>query len=238
MHLNILRILLLFSLVAWNDMSIAGGSSIGKIENPYVQQLEHELEYEGLFLDTPSTQTTRQLHRFEYGQALSDKWLVEFGITAEQQRGSDLEIESFELEAKYQITEQGEFNNDWSLLVELEKENGENAFGLGATLIVLHEWQNWIGTANLGLEYEFGNDKANEVEASFSGQFKYRYKPSLEPALEVFAGEDGVSLGASLLGQIRLKNAKKYYWEAGITAGLSDDQPDFGVRVNIEYEFY
>ncbi len=218
--------------------AIAGGSSIAKIENPYVQQLEHEFEYEGLFLDTSQTQNLEQLHRFEYGQALSDRWLVEFGVSAEELENDSLELNSYEIEAKYQITEQGEFNNDWGVIFELEKANGEDEWELGATLIALHEWQNWLGTANLKLEYEFGSDTEIELEPSLATQLRYRYKPSLEPALELFADEDGVSLGAALVGQVRLKNAKKIYWETGVFSGLSSDQADIGLRVNFEYEFY
>lgn len=222
-----------------STLSIAGeGSVVAKIENPYVQQLEHELEYEGLLLDATQEQPLEQLQRFEYGQALSDRWLVEFGITAEELENDSLEISSFEIEAKYQLTEQGEFNNDWGLIFELEKENGEDAWGIGTTFIALHEWQNWIGTANFTIEYEFGNDVEDELETSFAGQLKYRYKPTLEPAIEVFRDEDGTSIGAALIGQIRLQNARKIYWETGLFSGISSDQPDIGLRVNFEYEFY
>jgi len=215
----------------------ASGSYVGKIDNPYVQQTEQELEYELIFeFDDRARFNDRQRHKFDYGRALSDQWLLEIGFTAANGPGDELDIESYELEAKLQLSEQGEFSNDWGVLFELEREPDNDVWEASSTLIVLHEWQRLVGTANLSLIYENGTLEKG-VETALAAQLKYRYRASFEPAIEYFKSEDTNAIGPSILGQKKLAGRNKLYWGAGVAFSLDSSRPDTTFRANIEFEF-
>ena len=232
------RLLLLFLLLLSNPHAWADGSNVGKIESPYVQQLEKELEYE-LIIDDDDRESldNQQSHKLAFGQSLSDYWLIEFGIGGSNNPGSSFTADEYEIEAKWQLSEQGEYTNDWALMFELEKEREYNVWEIGTTLIVLHEWDRWIGTANATIAYESGEGIRNEFEAELKAQIKYRYKAGFEPAIEYFKNEDTNALGPSVVGQIRLGGRKKLYWGAGFARSFDSSRPDTTFRANIEFEF-
>jgi hypothetical protein len=219
--------------VVWAD-----GLGITRIENPYVQPLEHEIAYEILLLDDNDLQPYAQLHRFEYGQALNDSWLVEAEITAAEENNDGLEVDKFEIGAKVQLSEQGELSNDWGVLFELEKQHREDIWGVGATLIGLREMGRWVATANLNLEFEFGDDIEDELESALAMQLRYRWSRKFEPALELFVNEMGSSVGPTLIGQLRFNGNRKLFWELGLLFGLSDQVSNSALRMSVEYEFY
>jgi len=69
------------------------------------------------------------------------KIFLKFYVIGEKKSDSRLDVEAFEIEAVYQIAEQGEYWADWGLLLELEKENRS---------------KEWEGNIGLLVEKEFG----------------------------------------------------------------------------------
>ena len=121
----------------------ADGISIDKVYHPYVQLMEQEVEYRTLYQDEPGhDQHGQQRHKLGIGHAFSDQLFGEIYLTAEDKHGQSMTLESYELELKWQLTEQGEYENDWGLLFELEKEHNESAQEASVKLITLNEWQN------------------------------------------------------------------------------------------------
>lgn len=225
-------------LLGAGHMAYAGDNSIGKIYNPYVQQLENELEYEFILQDDDRPEfADQQRHKISYGQALSDRWLVEASVIGENNPGENFDISGYEIEAKYQLSEQGEFNNDWGILFEIERETDNDVWEVGTTLIVLHDWKKWTGTANITVAYETGPTIDNELETEFAAQLRYRYKSSLEPGIEFFKSESANALGPSLTGQVRLGGGKNFFWSTAALISFDSSKPDNVFRFNIEYEF-
>lgn len=217
---------------------MADGSTIDKIYHPYVQLLEKEWEYRLTHeRDDDDSVDGRMVHKLGYGQSLSDQWFVEAYVIAEDAALGGTDISGIEMEAKWQLTEQGEYGNDYGLLFELEREFNRDAWELGATFIAVHEWTNWIGTANVSVFYESGDDVNDEFETSLATQLKYRLRPTLEPALEFYQGQDTSGLGPVLSGLWRGAQGRKLLWEAGAIAGLDSDTPDVTWKVNLEWEF-
>lgn len=211
----------------------ADGSSIDRIYDPYVQPLERELEYRVIH-DTTAHAT---VHKLGYGQALSERWFAEvYGVdTDSPDRTSALDV--VEIEAKWQLTEQGEFTNDWALLFELERETNATIWEATSALIMLHEWSRWVATVNAGLTYEWGADLDEEWETAVSAQLKLRHSRALEPGLEIFWAQETRGIGPVLMGSQRLGGRRSLFWEVGAIAGIDADTPDITFKSSVEFEF-
>jgi len=219
-------------------VSLADGVVIDKIYHPYVQPLEQEIEWRAIHQDDqPGKSDNIQLHRFAYGRSLNDRWFAEFYLIGEKSEDESFELEAYEIEAKWQLTEQGEFWADWGLLFELEKESDEDSWEFATGLLIEKEWGKWSTAANLFLAQEWGSDIEDELESSLGLQARYRYSRSIEPAIEFYSGEDTLAIGPALLGQIRLGIKRQIKWEAGAIYGLDNDSPNQTLRFLIEYEF-
>ena len=225
-------------ILGFTDFATADGIGIDKVYHPYVQLLEQEVEYRALYLDDHGKPEHGYLrHKLGFGSALTEKLFGEIYLTAEDSQGESLELESYELELKWQLTEQGEFNNDWGLLFELEKEHDESIWEASTTLIALHEWAQWIATGNLSLIYEWGDDIDDEWETAFAGQLRYRHGESLEPALEVYLSDETQGVGPVLGGLFRVGQGKKLIWELGVIFGTGKETADTNLKFNLEFEF-
>lgn len=119
----------------------------------------------------------------------------------------------------------------------LKKNRSEDIWEASTTLIMLHEWQDWILTGNLALTYEWGDDIVDEWEADFSSQLRYRYKEFLEPAIEVYKAQDTQGIGPVLTGLYRMGEGRGIKWEFGVIFGTDSKTADTNWKLNLEYEF-
>jgi hypothetical protein len=220
-----------------ND-ALADGAVIDKVYHPYVDALEHELEYRVLSQDRqPGLLTPSQLHQLSFGTSLSDRWFGEFYVIGAKSRQGNFEIEAYELEFKWQLTEQGEYFADWGVLFEYETETEVDIEEFSIALLSEKEWGNWSGTANLFLIQEWGDDIDDEFESSFSFQARYRYSQFFEPGLEFHTGQTATGLGPIIQGNINTGIRKNLHWEAGLIFGLDQESPDQSFRFLLEFEF-
>lgn len=222
-------------LLAASAKVIAGGS-IGKVYLPYVQPLENELEYQAI-IDEQNNGHGRYnaIHTLGVGGAISDQWFLE--ASAEYPDSPSLHVAAYELEALWQLTEQGEYSSDWGLLFELEEnlDDDEREFAVGVVnAYQLGQWQ-WL--TNLSLIYETTKDQGNEFETALALQGKQRLKPSFEPGVELFIAEDTLAIGPIIAGAIKAGRGRKWFWQAGFYLG-GRKTPDTLVKFNLEYEFF
>ena len=141
------------------------------------------------------------------------------------------------MEAKWQLTEQGEFWADWGMLFELEREANEDIWEFVTAVLVEKEWGKWSGAANFFVVNERGSDINNELETKLNVQARYRYSRAFEPAIEFYSGQDTLGLGPAFLGQLSMGNGKRLKWEAGAIFGLDNDSPNQTLRFLLEFEF-
>lgn len=217
---------------------LADGVVIDKIYHPYVQPLEREFEARATLQDEqPGRPDNLQMYRFAYGQSLGDRWFAEFYLVGSNSDEDSLDLEAYELEAQWQLTEQGEFWADWGMLFELEKDADVDAWEFSTGLLAEKEWGRWSGTANLFLMQEWGSDIADETETRLGLQARYRYSPGFEPAVEIYSGEDTRGIGPAVLGQLPLDGKRQVRWEAGVIFGVDSKSPDTTLRFLFEFEF-
>lgn len=211
-------------------------AEIGRVYHPYVEQNERELEYGFTLRDLNGKREL--LNRLGAGYTWNDKLFTEIYILAEDKTHEETQFSGYELEAKLQLTEQGEYWADWGLLFEISS----------AREISSHEWavgilwekelsQNWVATANAMLEYEYGSDIQDEFETALRGQLRYRYSPSIEPAFEFYFDDQDRAAGPALTGRINMSGRKKILWELGLMFGLDAKTPDNNLRGGLEFEF-
>ena len=223
------------SAVADNKLYHVG---VDKVYHPYVQPLEHELDVRGAYqFDDDEQQDGVYVQRVGIGAAVSDRLFVEGYVIGKETPAKDFSLEAYELEAKLQLTEQGEFAVDWGLLFEFAKSRRSSVSELAITLLSEKEWGRWVGTTNITLEYEYGDDIDDELDRSVAAQLRYRYSRSFEPSVEVYIDEFTRAVGPVLLGEVRFGNNNKLMWELGLLLGLSEATADQTVKMSLEYEF-
>jgi hypothetical protein len=216
--------------------ALADGLIVDKVYDPYVQPLEKEIElrslaqYDNVLLDV-------QRHSLGFGGAIGERWFAELYAVAVKTQGESLHIDTYEIELKRQLTEQGEFAFDWGLLFELEHEADVNVSEFTTSLLVAREIGKWTATANFDLIYEWGEPVKNEFETALHTQVRRRWKESFEPGLEIHVGQDTLAVGPVVAGVGRLGGGSKLRWELGYFAGIDEITPDHTVRLSLEYEF-
>ena len=232
------RRLSLSVLLLWSWQSLEAGTVIDKIYHPYVQPLEQELELRMIYQDEqPFVADNTWVYQLAYGRSLNDRWFAEVYLVGEKSDDQSFDIEAYELEAKWQLTEQGEFWADWGMLFELEKEANEDVWEFATAVLLEKEWGKWSGAANFWVLNEWGSDTKNELNARLNLQARYRYSRAFEPAIEFYSGEDTRGLGPAFLGQARLGNKQLLSWEFGVIFGLDSKSPNRTLRFLLEFEF-
>ncbi len=218
--------------------ALADGAVVDKVYHPYVDALEMELEYRSIIQDRQSRwDTPAQFHKLSLGRSFSDNWFGEFYLVGEKSRDGSFAIEAYEVEIKWQLSEQGEYFADWGLLFEYENETDKDIEELTLGILVEKERGRWSNTANLKLIQEWGDDINDELESTFAWQSRYRYSQFLEPGIEFYAGQTAVGLGPVIQGGLTVGIRKNLHWEAGLILGLDEKSPDQSFRFMLEYEF-
>lgn len=217
--------------------AMADGIVIDKIYDPYVQPLEKEFEFRSLVFSDDDLADT-QKHRFGFGRSLSERWFGEIYAVGVKTTGEEFRIDTYELEFKRQLTEQGEYAFDWGLLFEIERQADVDIWEISTSLIASREFGGWVGTANFDVIYEWGDPVINEFETAFHTQFRRRWSEHFEPGVEIHLGQDTLAVGPIFAGLKRLGGGSKLAWELGYFAGLDEITPDDTVRLTLEYEFY
>jgi len=231
-------LLIMTAMTAAPGVCLADGVVIDKIYHPYVQPNEQDLEFRAIFQDHQTSKPDNlQLYKLSYGRSIGERWFAEAYVVGKATDDKSLHVEAYEIEAKRQLTEQGEYWADWGLLFELERETNKDAWEFSTALLAEKEWGKWSGTANFYITGEWGSDIGNELETRLGLQLRYRYSRSFEPALEFYSGQDTRGLGPAILGGIKLPDGKQFQWEAGYIFGLDNKSPDQTLRLLVEFEF-
>jgi len=227
----------------YSQLAFSDGSFIDKVYHPYVQPHEQEIEWRwNIQKDSGNSDEERlrdnaHQHRFGYGQSFNDRWFGEIYLIGEKNREQEFKISAVEIEALWQITEQGEYDADWGMLFELEHERDNDVSEVSSAVLIEKQWNKWVGTANLYLIYEWGSKIDNELETAMALQGRYRYSRAIEPAIEYYSSDSSEGIGPVLLGDFKLSGRKKIYWQAGVILGLDNDTADQTIKFSFEFEF-
>ncbi len=216
-----------------------------KIYSPYVEQGEFELEQRGHV-----TNKRKQKHKLEIGYGITSRWYSGIYGEWEKNPGGKLEYEATSWENIFQLTEQGKYWWDVGLYLEYEHAKAPSAANKIETKLLLeHPGAKFTHTANIILEREVGRNASNDTEFAFYWRTKYRWKKTLEPAIELYSkfGELGNTgnfdsqkhlLGPVLAGSVQIGDKSKIKYEFGYLVGLSDAAADSTWKWLLEFEMY
>jgi len=236
--MSFLRLCLSFIIMAslnFTGIVYADGVVVDKVYHPYV--LPNEQEFEWRLLSHKNDQGNSLAQRIAYGHSLSETVTLEAYVLGERDSSGDFGLEAYEVEIRWMMTEQGEYWADWGMLFEVEKENQNNNWEVTSGVLIEKEFGRNSLTVNLFLVYEWGTKIKDEVETEFRLQYRYRWLPQLQPAIELYSGDDYVGIGPAFMGIHRFNGQKQLKWEAGFITGLNGDSKDHILRFAIEYEF-
>lgn len=222
-------------LLGYTSTVLADGVVVDKVYHPYVLPNEREVEWR-LFSHKES-ENNKLAQRFAYGQSLTDNLMLELYLVGERDTNDDFTLTSYELEARWMLTEQGEYWADWGFLFEIEKEQSLKNWEVTSGLLVEKEFGRTSFTLNAFLIYEWGDTIVSEFETEFRLQYRYRYLEQLQPAIELYSGENYLGIGPAFMGIQRFKEQKQLKWEVGFITGVDSRSKGHVLRVAIEYEF-
>lgn len=240
MHVTFRQTIILITAgsLLYSSRLLASGNSIDKVYHPYVMPEETEIELRSVSqFDKKESLDNQQTHRAGLGYAFIENIFTEAYLIGKNTPDDNFDLDAIELEAKIQLTEQGEYDEDWGLLFEYEKGFGTTINEFSSGLLIDKEMGRWTGALNLFVEYEWGEGFKNELETSLASQLRFRYNRLFEPAVEFYQSQDTTAIGPAMMGNIRFSHARKLHWETGLIFGLRSRTPDQTLRLLLEYEF-
>jgi hypothetical protein len=225
----------IFAALAWTmGAGSAHAAIVDKIYGTTVEQGELELELRGFHVvDDDELIEGQDSYKVGVGYGATANWFVEGYVEIED--GS--EIEAYELENRFQLSEPGEHAVDFGFLAEIEKVRELDLMELEMGPLFQKDFGKWTGKANLLVERQFGEDKF-EDEWEFIGrmQLKYRMSSAFEPGIEYHGEEYSKALGVVAMGSAGLGETP-IEWLFGVYSGTTDDTPDIMARWELELEF-
>lgn len=213
----------------------ADGVVVDKVYHPYV--LPNETEIEWRLLSHQKTGGNSLGQRLAFGHSLSETVMAEFYVVGERDSSDDFGLQAFEIEIRQMLTEQGQYWADWGLLYEVEKQHDRDNWEITTGVLFEKEFGKSSLTMNLFGIYEWGQDLPNEFESEFRLQYRYRWMPAFQPAIELYTGQDFTGAGPAFMGIHRFSGQKQLKWEAAFITALDRHGKDHTLRLAIEYEF-
>jgi hypothetical protein len=229
----IVKASLCFSLIVSIE-SNADGVVVDKVYHPYVLPNEREIEWR-LFSHRENDNKLAQ--RIAFGQSVNEDIMVVFYLVGDQDAYNDFELSSYEIEARWMLTQQGEHWADWGVLVEVEKDKINKNWEVTSGILVEKEFGRTSLTLNAFIIYEWGSSLTSEFETEFRAKYRYRYLEQFQPAIELYSGENYLGLGPAFMGLKRFDGQKQLKWEIGFITSIDSQSKGHVLRVAIEYEF-
>ncbi len=207
----------------------ADNFTVDKVYHPYVLPFEREFEWR--LTSRQNDDGNVLMQRFSFGHALSEFMILETYLVGARDENEDFGLESYEVELRWMMTEQGRYWADWATLFELEKQHNTDDWEVKAGILTEKEFGQFSLTTNVSLVYEWGQTVENEWESEFKAKFRYRWIPEVQPGLEVYVAEDFIGVGPAFMGIKRFDRQKQLKWELGFIAGLNGDSKDHTLRI-------
>jgi len=214
----------------------AANADVDKVYHPYVEQDTYELESRLISLLDRELAASFSVYRFGFGKDISEDLFVELYLIGAKESDQKIELEAYEVEALYQLTEQGEYWLDAALLVEVERETDSENWEGNFALILEKEFGRWSAALNIHNQNQIGNDQKRDWQRSQAFQMRYRYSSQIEPGFEIYSDQNNFFVGPVILGQVNL-DSSKLNWEVGIVKEFNHSGTDNVLRALLEYEF-
>jgi len=222
-------------------------SQAKQVYSPIVEKGEVEFEYLlDYSIDNDPAKNSSTRHQFELEYGITDRWQT--AIYGDFRKGPNkgFAYQGAKWENIYQLFEQGERWLDAGLYFEYSTPQSSlnKPDAAEFKLLLEKELGRVINTANIVLKKELGLNAANNTSIGYAWKSKWRWKRSLEPAIELYGGLGEIGntkplaqqhhqIGPVLLGELR--NGINY--EIGYLFGLTSSSDQGLVKFVAGYEF-
>ncbi len=230
-----LTTLAMCTVTLFTGVNLAHGE-VDKLYHPYVEYNTYEFEARIISQLDNELASDFSIYRFGFGKDISENLFLELYLIGAKDSQSRVELEAYEIEALYQLSEQGEYWADLGLLMEIEKEKESNEWEGNIGIIIEKEFGRWSGTFNFQNQYVFEDDVKHEWKLNSALQFRYRMQATFEPGFEIYSSSGSLAFGPVILGQVRLSNSK-INWELGLMKETRGNAHSSVLRALFEYEF-
>lgn len=218
-----------------SSQCMADGMVVDKVYHPLVTANEQEFEWR--FMSSQNEDDNVLAQRFGYGQAVTENVALEVYLIAERDQQDNFQMSAYEIEARWMMTEQGQYWADWGMVFEFEKYKTDSNYEASVGLLFEKEFGKKSLTMNMFLIHEWGNTIETEWESEFRLQYRYRFLPEVQPSFELYSGEDFLGIGPGFMGVHRIDRQKQIKWEAGFITEIAHSGKNHTLRFAIEYEF-
>jgi len=221
-----------------------------KVYSPLVEKGEMEIEARGhVDVDANGDKDGAREDIYEVGYGITDWWSSSLFVEFAEEPHEGYRHEATAWENIFQLTDTGRYWLDAGLYLEYEwAADSDSPNKVEGKLLLEKSKGRWVNTANLIVEREVGSGASDDVELGYAWRTKYRLRPELEPAVELYGGfgdlndvglsdEDRQQAGPVLTGKFRAGNRGAFVYEAGYLFGLTDASPDGTVKWLLEYEY-
>ncbi|MGB5325568.1 MAG: hypothetical protein WBN40_09115 [Pseudomonadales bacterium] len=215
--------------------AMADGMVVDKVYHPYVLPYEREVEWRLASHNTNEGNLLRQ--RLGIGHSLTEYVSFEGYLIGERDEQGDFGLRSYEIEARWMLTTPGKYWADLGLLFEVERQSDKNNWEASGAVLAEKEFGRYSLTMNSFTAFEWGEDIESEWESELRLQWRYRWIPLLQPAIEVYSGEDFVGIGPGAIGILRFDGQKQLKWEAGYISEVAHAGKDNTFRIALEFEY-
>jgi len=230
-------------------MSTSQAHATDKIYSPYVEYGEFELEYRGhVTNDSRAAKDKNMKDRAEIVYGFTEFWSAGIIGSWEKTSGSSREFVATSWENIFQLTDQGQYWVDVGLYLEYELADVSSAADkVEAKLLLEKPGDQFTNTANIILEREVGSNSNGETELEIFWRTKYRWKKTLEPAIEIYSmfgdisntggfSKQKHSIGPVIMGNLATGSESKFKYEVGYLFGISDAAADGSWKWVLEWE--
>lgn len=223
-----------------------------KVYEPYVSKGEIEVEARGSYdLDHAAEKDRLFMQKYAVGYGVTDKWFTEVygewekvpGEETDESNSGGTHFESVEWENRFQLTEQGQYWVDVGLYTAYEFGIEDDVNDKAEVKLLLEKSVgNFSHVLNLILEQDIV--QGSELEGGFAWSTRYRWKPWLEPGVEIQSdfGELGhmgsFSEQKHQVGPVIYGRVGQIRYDIGYLFGVSDAAPDGEFKWIVEWEHW
>ena len=214
-------------------------AGVGRIYEPYVNPLENELEFHSTY-ETGDQYFPADLMRntFGFGTPLTDNIKSEFALVYSDNALGETVHRASEVEFLWQLSEQGEYDNDWGAMFSLERNHLLNYWSTNSKLVMHRDFTHSSIDLNLVVGFDWGHGIENDYDLELRSRYSWRWRRELTPSIEFHTSESYTVLGPMVGGALRLSSQHKLNWNLGILYGLDENTPSKIFKLECEWEFF
>ncbi len=222
-----------------------------KVYYPTVEQGETEVEFRGhVDFDRNPARDNAQVYKTGVGYGFTDYWFSEvYAEIARPAGGSSYDVETYEWENIFRLTDPGKYWADLGFIVSYEQARGSNEPNKWELIpIVQKQIGQQLVTLNVVFERETGNNAEKVWDLEYAWQYRRFGNPVLEYGLEGYghvgkvthwdpSSEQQHQIGPAIFGKVKPGVGRGLKYQFGLLFGLTDGTPQKTFYTNLEFEF-